>query len=1458
MNTGKKSGALIAANKKPALNKIEKSKRASEIITVDKELVFQNKEKAKRISKLIIANKELVLQNQEKEFEKINKDALINNTEDLIWSVSCDFKLIAANKAFIKRMEAMVGITLKPGDDLLMKDIFSEDYITFWQGCYEKVLSGESLKQELYTAAFNDSKESWADIRFNPVFNAETVVAIACYSRNITEKKTAEEKLRQSEARFAEAQSVAKVGSWETNLQTLDVIWSDETCRIFGVDNCHPYTTHENFLNFVHIDDKEKVDAAFFASFSGNLFNTIEHRIVTAGEMVKEVEERWQIAKDDMGNPVRAFGTIQDITERKRAGDKIKASEEKYRAFFENSLDGILLSVTDGEILAANPAACNIFRMSEEEIRIAGRDGLIDASGPRAAAFIRERQITDKAKGELTFLRKDGSTFPGETTSVVFKDSYGYERTSIIIRDITETKKAQESIKKITSRLQLATDSAGMGIWEWDIQKQLLTWDEGMYRLYKINDWEFGSAYDRWISMVHPQDKDRFKEDMQTAITGKKEYNTDFRITWPDASVHFIKATAIVERDDLGNGIRMTGANWDISQIKIAEQQLRKSEVFNRGVIDSLSSHIAVLDSFGNIIAVNEAWKRFSLDNNETTFQGTGAGNNYYSVCEKSAKAGEGFAIKALKGIKSVMDQNTKGFYLEYPCDSPETKRWFGMRAVKFESDVPMVVVAHMDITERKLAENKLIVTSDSLQHALNDLTKIMDSSLDVICAVNAEGRFVKVSAACEAVWGYTADELIGKPILDFVYPEDHEKTSKMADKVIAGNNAIGFENRYIRKDGSLVPISWSVKWDAKDEVRYGVARDVTEKKKLEKAFEIERKRFLDLFLEAPTSMGVFRGADHVFEIVNPPYLQLIGKKDIIGKSVKDVLPEIVDQGFIEILDQVYKTGKTFSANEMHIKLDPQGNGTFVDKYLNFIYQAHRTNESIDGILFFAVDVTEQVLSRKKIEESETKLKEAQAIAHISNWEIDLLTNTHQWSEEFYHIFGIKQGEVNPSAEAFLSLLHPEDVEHAKENMQSIFENFKQSFFYSRINTNDGSTRFVYSEWKFEFDKHKKPIRLYGILQDVTERKVAEEALRQSEVRFREFFENAPEVIVVLDVASLKFTKNNLNASKLFKFSNDEFGKIGLADISPEYQPDGRKSAEKAMEYIEKAILGEKITFEWVHCDADKKEIICEVHLAILPDASRPQIYASIINISERKKAQEERDKLTADIVQRNKDLEQFSYIISHNLRAPVANIIGTGNILNDNVHLSQEQKDTLSRGLTKSVLKLDTVIKDLNHILQVKREVNEVKEKVFFSKLVDDIKTSINNLIEKDDIEIKYDFSEVNEFATLKSYLYSIFYNLLSNSIKYRRPDVQSLIQIRSHRKNGKIELLFTDNGMGIDIEKKGDQVFGLYKRFHTNIEGKGMGLYMVKTQVEILGGKINIKSIVNKGTEFKIEFEI
>lgn len=241
-------------------------------------------------------------------------------------------------------------------------------------------------------------------------------------------------------------------------------------------------------------------------------------------------------------------------------------------------------------------------------------------------------------------------------------------------------------------------------------------------------------------------------------------------------------------------------------------------------------------------------------------------------------------------------------------------------------------------------------------------------------------------------------------------------------------------------------------------------------------------------------------------------------------------------------------------------------------------------------------------------------------------------------------------------------------------------------------------------------------------------------------------------------------------------------------------------------------------------------------------------------DVTKRKEEEAFKEKITADLVQRNKDHELFDSIISHDLKGPVSNIISLTTMVNDK-DLKVSEREFIMNALTTSAERLDEVIVDLNVILSIGKQLSDKKEPVHFSKLVTDIQESIANILEREQVHFKIDFRRVDEMFTIKSYMYSIFYNLISNSIKYRRESVTLDITVESNLVDKKIILTFKDNGLGVDLEKKGKDLFGLYKRFHTDkAEGKGMGLYMVKLQVEKLGGKISVKSTVNQGTEFTI----
>lgn len=243
-------------------------------------------------------------------------------------------------------------------------------------------------------------------------------------------------------------------------------------------------------------------------------------------------------------------------------------------------------------------------------------------------------------------------------------------------------------------------------------------------------------------------------------------------------------------------------------------------------------------------------------------------------------------------------------------------------------------------------------------------------------------------------------------------------------------------------------------------------------------------------------------------------------------------------------------------------------------------------------------------------------------------------------------------------------------------------------------------------------------------------------------------------------------------------------------------------------------------------------------------------------NISERKKSEAEREKMVLELIQRSKSLEQFAYIVSHNLRSPIANILGISNILKSDI--SEADRDKSLAYLFEAISKLDEIIKDLNSILELKSELTGQKQVVLFSEIVSSIESSVQNLLKDNTVQLITDFKAVDKIESIKVYIYSIFFNLVSNSIKYKQRHPPVVIDIRSELHDGKVRIIYKDNGIGIDLKKHGEKLFGLYKRFHSEIEGKGLGLFMVKTQIETLGGSIHAESEPNKGITFIIELPL
>lgn len=249
-------------------------------------------------------------------------------------------------------------------------------------------------------------------------------------------------------------------------------------------------------------------------------------------------------------------------------------------------------------------------------------------------------------------------------------------------------------------------------------------------------------------------------------------------------------------------------------------------------------------------------------------------------------------------------------------------------------------------------------------------------------------------------------------------------------------------------------------------------------------------------------------------------------------------------------------------------------------------------------------------------------------------------------------------------------------------------------------------------------------------------------------------------------------------------------------------------------------------------------------------------IIGTMINITERKNMELERQKIINDLVQHNKDLEQFADVLSHNVRSPLSTILGLSNIIKE--EQNEQEKALIVEGIEHAAKQLDEVLKDLNLILRVRRNLTDLKHTIRLEEIIHDVKQMLHFHINASMAVIEWDFSAAGELYSVRSYLHNIFYNIIFNGIKYAKKDIAPHIFITSEKREGKIYLTFKDNGIGIDMARYGNQLFALYKRFHLDVEGKGLGLFMTKAQVEALNGHIEVKSALGEGTTFIISFDI
>jgi len=357
-------------------------------------------------------------------------------------------------------------------------------------------------------------------------------------------------------------------------------------------------------------------------------------------------------------------------------------------------------------------------------------------------------------------------------------------------------------------------------------------------------------------------------------------------------------------------------------------------------------------------------------------------------------------------------------------------------------------------------------------------------------------------------------------------------------------------------------------------------------------------------------------------------------------------------------------------------------------------------------------------------------------------------------------------------------------------------------------------------------------------------------------------------VIVYLGLSNLDlFRVQPIAYKELFKGLSDGVIFVGIKGNIIEIN----KKAKEQLQ-LKKESMGETIATDWpeiheiiinpielsvieIRRPYNESMIFLEISPSLIKDKKDNAIgkIITIKNISQKVEANVQAKKLMDNTSEQNKRLSNFTYIVSHNIRSNVANLDGLLSIIDlDNKKETVEHLELVK----ESVEKLEHTIQNLNEIINIQNNISLPMTEIEIKPMVEEIAMSVNNLLKEADIDLIINIDTKETLFTNPAYFESIILNLITNGIKYRNKDLKPFIKISYKKLNNQITFVVEDNGLGMDLEKVGDKLFGMYKTFHNNSDAKGIGLFITKSQIEALNGKVEVESEINKGTKFKITF--
>lgn len=706
---------------------------------------------------------------------------------------------------------------------------------------------------------------------------------------------------------------------------------------------------------------------------------------------------------------------------------------------------------------------------------------------------------------------------------------------------------------------------------------------------------------------------------------------------------------------------------------------------------------------------------------------------------------------------------------------------------------------------------------------------RIMEFSRDILCSIDAEGRFTSINPAAEDILGYGPEELIGESY-DFLIPEiDRETTAEELRKLIAGKRQVsdGFRNHLRHRDGHIVTLSWTAEWSDKDQALFCVGRDMTDQLVAETLMR-EREQFFSL---SPDMFCIVDLNSHFFEL-NNAFVDVLGyeREKLMGTSYMQLIHKD-DRARVEEAVKSLITGNTI--RDLQVRVIDRNN---TEHWL----ELSATLSSDELIYVAARDTTEIRHTQEKLRESEALLKIAEKAARIGGWVLDIATGKTRWSHAMFEIFEMPVGEV-PDLDEGLTFYTPESRKTITDAVNMCARTgipFDQEV---QIRTRLGRLRWVRVIGQAVKDENGRIIQLQGGLQDVTASHQTMEQIRRFAERQSRIFESITDAFFTLD-RKWRFTYVNQRSEELLRESRNDLLGNTIWDMFP-----AAIGSEFERQYHHAVTTGESVSFEAYYAPLSNW-----LEVSAYPSDEGLAVYYRSINA--RIQAQQKLEETLAELERSNRELQDFAFVASHDLQEPLRKIqTFSGRLLARPDRFDDQEQDYLQR-MQSAARRMQSLIQDLLTYSRVTTKAQPLTV-CDTGRILNEVLQDMETVVSRENAVIET--SPLPPITGDATQIRQVFQNLLSNAVKFHKPDQHPRVLVYpEHSTEDHWTLVVSDNGVGFD-KRYSDKLFHPFQRLHKQaFPGTGIGLAIVKKILDRHGATVTVESEVDHGTTFRIHF--